>query len=194
MAQNDLAQIEEDMAAVDTLLNNYKNDEILVSTPDSENMQTAVTNTAYYNNLLLKQSDNQKLAAQKQQEIQEIETRIAAMVNARGVVTEEQTRAAQEELERLAQTCTQINDQIREHMEEIFESSFYNTMISHSAALGKTQSFLEASAKKMIIGVVAGAVVGLVIWFIGGLVPEFSRRKKETEEAPDSAEDKEVQA
>ena len=59
--------------------------------------------------------------------------------------------------------------------------------------MGKNPSFLAASQKNMIIGFVVGAVIGLVIWFLGGLAPEFSRRR-EIVEQEESNQDKEVEA
>ena len=193
VAQTELAEINNNIEAVKVLLDNYKNDEILVSSPDSESMQTAVTNTSYYNNLILQQADNQKQAATKEQEITEIQTRIESLVSARDIVTQAETNEAEEELIHLAEKCQGINEQVRNHMEEVFASSFYNTLAEHSVALGKNPSFLVASLKNMIIGLVVGAVVGLVIWFLGGLVPEFSRRR-EIVEQEESNQDKEVEA
>ena len=193
VAQTEIEEINNNIEAVKVLLDNYKNDEILVSSPDSDKMQTAVTNTSYYNNLILQQADNEKMAAAKEQEITEIQTRIESLVSARGIVTQAETDEAEAELDRLAEKCQGINDLIRAHMEEIFATSFYNTLAEHSVALGKNPSFLAACLKNMIIGVVVGAIIGCVIWFLGGLSLEFSRRRERIEKI-DAEKDKGVEA
>ena len=63
-------------------------------------------------------------------------------------------------------------------MSEIFASAENNTYAQRSAAYGKTQSFLAASAKNMIIGAVAGAVIACGLWFMSGLIKEMKRGKK----------------
>ncbi|MBR3402268.1 MAG: hypothetical protein IKG67_08540 [Parasporobacterium sp.] len=193
-AQVELDRINDDISAVNILLDNYKNDEILVTSQDTDNMLTATTSTAYYNNLLLKQAENEKRAADKKAEITDIQTRITALINARNTVTEEETEEAKKELERLAGICSEINDQVRAHMEEVFSSSFYNTLAEHSTALGRSKSFLEASAKNIILGVIAGAVVGCVIWFFGAVLPEFSHQRKEEPEPAEETKEGEADA
>ena len=186
VAQTELDEINENIAAVTTLLDNYKNDEILISVPESDSMQTAVTNTTYYNDLIQQQAENEKLAAEKEEEITEIQSRIAALVSAEGNVTAAETMEAEEELGRLAEKCREINTQLRNHMEEIFNSSFYNTMAEHSAPLGNQESFVKAIGKKFVIGIAAGAVIGIAIWGVAALIPEFTKGRKK-EEVPDTA-------
>ena len=72
-----------------------------------------------------------------------------------------------------------IKDNIRAHMTELFESPLFTTSTEHSAPQGKTQNFLQASAKKMIIFGVAAAVVACGIWFLAALAPEFRRGREE---------------
>ena len=66
-----------------------------------------------------------------------------------------------------------VYDGINAHMEEMLESPVLTKYINASAAQGKSQSFLSASAKMMAIGAVAGAVIGLGLWFLSALAPEF---------------------
>ena len=179
VAQSELDEIKENISAVKILLDNYKNDEILVSVPESDQLQTAQTNTEYYNNLILEQAENYKLLSEKEEEVKEYQTRIAALNLAADTVTEKDTAEAQEELQRTLENCRNISQMVNDHMEEIFNSSFFNTLAYHSAALGKTPNFLVASAKKILIGSVAGLFIGLLIWLIAGLAPEFVYTPKE---------------
>ena len=184
----ELQEIQENIEAVTKLLDTYKNDEILISSPDSESTQTAVTNTAYYNELIKKQADNQQLASEKETEIKELESRIGALENARNTVTEKETQEAETELQRLLENCSGINAQIRAHMEEVHESAFYKTMAEHSAALSTKQSFIRTNIKKVAIGLVAGLFIGFVIWGIAALIPEFSKNRKSENSAGDQQE------
>jgi len=190
VAQSEMEQIKENISAVKTLLDNYKNDEILVSVPESNELQTAQTNTEYYNNLILEQADNYKLLAEKEEEIKEYQTRIAALNLAADTVTEKDTVEAQEELQRTLENCQNISQMVNEHMEEIFNSSFFNTLAYHSTALGKTPNFIVASAKKIMIGGLAGIFIGLLIWLIGGLAPEFAYSPEEDDKKKKKKEGK----
>jgi hypothetical protein len=179
VAQTERDRILQDIDATELVLKNYKNDEILVYTPDSENAQTASANTLYYNNLLLEQAGNEQKVSTKEQEIQEIETRIAAMENARDSISEEDMKNVTDELQHLSTLCGEINQKIRTQMEEIFDSTFYNSLALHSMAMGKSENFLTANIKPILIGVAVGALAGFCIWFFAGLAPEFAKQKKE---------------
>ena len=193
VAQTELNQINENIDAVETLLDNYKNDEILVSVPENDSLQTAQTNTDYYNNLILEQAENYRLASEKMEEIDELETRIAALEEARNYVTQQETEEAEQEVARLLDRCRDISVKVRDHMTEVFDSTFQNNLANHSGALGKTPNFLVASAKGILIGTVVGAAVGFVIWLIGGLAPEMaSRRERSEKEDEDRSEGKEA--
>ena len=195
VTEAELQEIQENIDAVTKLLDTYKNDEILISTPESDSMQTAMANTAYYNELIKKQAENQQLASEKETEIKELESRIAALESARNTVTEKETQEAEEELQRLLENCSSINTMVREHMEEVHDSAFYKTLAEHSAALSTKQSFIRANIKKVAIGLAAGLFIGFVIWGIAALVPEFSRNRKQenAEKGPEENDGKEAE-
>ena len=99
----------------------------------------------------------------------------------------EVTENIEEELARSVATAQSLYDQIREHMEELFESPLYTTYEEHSMPQGKIQGFLAASAKKMLIGGVIGIVIACVLWFLAGLTPEFSKNRKGQETGKEAA-------
>ena len=86
-------------------------------------------------------------------------------------------------------TAQSLYDQIRDHMEELFDSPLYTTYEEHSMPQGKLQGFLAASAKKMMIGAAIGLVLALGLWFLAGLAPEFSKNRK-VQESGKEAESK----
>ena len=71
--------------------------------------------------------------------------------------------------------------EVRAHMEEVVESPLFTTYAEHSAPQGKELNFLQANLKKILIGLVVGAVLACGIWFLAALAPEFRRNREEEE-------------
>ena len=184
LAETEYAQIQENIAALKALMETYRNDQIFVSSPETETYQTVQTNTRYYNELVLTQAKNEEAAAKKQQEIRMIQDRIDALTAAAG--SREVTEANREITELIAK-CEAFYARVAAHMQEILDSDFYNNYTVATAPIGKQQSFLAASARNMAIGAVAGLVIGCGIWFLGGLLPEFTRRKDEEKDGGEKA-------
>ena len=86
------------------------------------------------------------------------------------------------ELAKATELCQTAYQSIRDQMEEITTSVFYTTYAEHSVAQGKTESFISAAAKKMIIGAIGGIVIACGLWFLSALAPEFRSKKEESEE------------
>ena len=85
------------------------------------------------------------------------------------------------ELQATLDASKKIYSDIQAHMEELLESPFYTTYAEYTAAQGKTDNYIVANLKKIIIGVVICMVIGCGIWFMAALIPEFSKcRKDET--------------
>ena len=194
VAETELKEINENTEAIKKLLDSYKNDQIFVASTTVEgeetSAQTVQTNTAYYNELLEKQVENEKLAAQKRQEIIEYESRIAALNSAENVVKQSDIAATEEELNALIEKSEEMTREVRDHMSEVFSTDFYNTMAEHSVALGTSVSFLKAASKKLFFGLLTGLLIGLFLWFIDALIPEFTKGRETAEKGPDSEPDK----
>ena len=75
-------------------------------------------------------------------------------------------------------------------MSEVFSTDFYNTMAEHSVALGTSVSFLKAASKKLFFGLLTGLLIGLFLWFIDALIPEFTKGRETAEKGSDSEPDK----
>ena len=97
------------------------------------------------------------------------------------------TAEVEEELARSIASAQNMYKNIREHMEELFESQMYTTFEDHSAAQGKEQNFIAANVKKIIIFVALFAALGFGLWFLAGLAPEFSKDIRETENGKEAA-------
>ena len=132
--------------------------------------------TEYYNQLVLQQTENYAKAAGLKAMILDYEDRILRLEGQPGTAVTEEIET---ELARSVSSVQNLYQNIRAHMEELFTSQMYTTFEDHSAAQGKTESFLAASAKKMIIGGVVGVILACGLWFLAALAPEFSKGRRE---------------
>ena len=177
-AQNELDEINERITETKNLLASYKNDEVIVSMQESDAAKSTKASTQYYNDLILQQTKDYEKVAELKTTIADYTDRITRMD---GKDQTEVTEEVEAELARSIESAKTLYEQISEHMEEVFESPLYKTYEDHSAPQGKLQNFLAASAKKMIIGAVAGTVVACGLWFLAALLPEFSKGRKEAD-------------
>ncbi len=179
-SKNQLDEINENIAETRKILASYKNDEVYISMQESDAVKSTRAATDYYNELVLKQTENYEKVAELKATIADYEDRIARLETAKATEVSEEVEA---ELARTLDSATGLYTGIRDHMEEIFDSPLYTTYEDYSMPQGKTEGFLKASAKKMIIGGVIGVVLACGLWFLAGLAPEFSRGRKGKEAA-----------
>ena len=183
-AQNDLQKINEQIEETEKILKNYKNDDIYISMQESDDTRSTKASTEYYNELILQQTKNYDQAKELKITVADYTERILRLEDAKET---EVTDIIEEELARSVSTAQSLYDQIREHMEELFESPLYTTYEEHSMPQGKLPGFLAASAKKMLIGAVIGIVFACILWFLAGLSPEFSKNRKVPETGKEAA-------
>ena len=174
-AETRLDVLNNDIATVKSILDNYKNDEIFVSMQDNNSSKSTRTTTDYYNELILQQADYYTDAADLETTIVDLQDKINSLTSQDDIGEEEEDRLAKAEEEmKVAVTLVEnIYQAINAHMEEMLESPLVRKYISASAAYGKSRNFLVASAKGMAIGAAAGAVVALGVWFLSALASEF---------------------
>ena len=177
--KNDLQKANEEIEETNKILRNYKNDEIYISMQESDGSRTTKAATDYYNKLALQQTENYDKARELKVTVADYEDRFARLEAAKGAEVTEDIEA---ELARSVTTARSLYDQVRDHMEELFESPLYTTFEEHSMPQGKQENFLTASAKKMVIGAVVGLVLACGLWFLAGLAPEFSKNRKDEKE------------
>ena len=175
-AGNRLEETQQKSAETAALLENYKNNEILVSMQESEETRSTRANTAYYNNLVLEQADNFEETA-------ELETRIADLQNNLAVLTASGEAGdpadAEAELEKAVAAAAAAYSGIRDHMEELLGNAENTHYAEFTIAQGKSKSFLAASARNMVLGAVAGILIACVLWFMSALLPEFQLKKED---------------
>ena len=182
-AQTKLDKVNENIATTQTILDNYKNDEIFVSMQESDTAKSTQTTTDYYNAKVLQQTDNYEAAEKLEVMITELTGKLECLEANSELADTEQ---ASEELESAVRICQNAYQQINLQMQEIMTSPFYTTYADHSVAQGEDESVFAKAGKKMVIGGVLGALVALALWVISALAPEF-RRKPEVEAGVDGA-------
>ena len=175
MAQNDLDRTNDNITETEKLLKSYKNDEVFISMQESDAAKSTKTATEYYNNLILKQTEYYEKAAELKASIADYEDRIKRLD---AKTRTDVTTAVEEELARSMTSAQSMYTSVREHMEEVLESQAYTTFEDHSAPQGKEQSFITANLKKIIIFAVLFVALGCGMWFLAGLVPEFSKDRR----------------
>lgn len=185
-AQTELDVINENIATTQSILDTYKNDEIFVSMEESDATKSTKTTTDYYNELILQQTDNYAQAMELEAKIVDLQDKInslTAIATWSDIQAEQASiEEANKELQAAIDASLAVYNSIHAHMEELFAQPLYTTYAAHSAALGRSDNFLKASMKNMIIGLVAGAVIGCGLWFLSGLAPEFSHKPKDEKE------------
>ena len=182
--QNELQKVNEEIDETDKILKSYKNDDIYISMQESDGAKTTKAATEYYNILILQQTKNHDKARELKISAADYEDRILRLEAAEETQVTEDIEA---ELICSIATAQSLYDQVRDHMEELYESPLYTTFEEHSVPQGKEESFLAASAKKMILGAIAGLIIGFGIWFLAGLLPEFSKDRKEQNTGKEAA-------
>ena len=179
-SENALSLVQQTTANTQRSLDSYKNDRIYVSTEATGTTKSTESTTDYYNRMVLLQAQNYEEAALLQSDISNLEDQVDSLTNASPL---EDCDARMAELTRAVEMSNSIYGQICAQMEEILASPFYSTYAEHSVAQGKSVSFITGSLKKVAIGAFAGLIIGLGLWFLSALAPEFRRREESGEEA-----------
>ncbi len=177
--QSDLDKVNEEIAANAELLKNYKNDEVYVSMQESDASRSTQMTTGYYNELVIKQQEAYKQAAELRTQIAETQNKLDRLDLA---AKADEIADAETELENAVATVRNLYTGVRDHMSELFSSPLFTTWSEHSAPQGEAPNFLKSSMKKMLIGAAVGAVAALGLWFLAALAPEFRRGRKENDE------------
>ena len=174
-AETQMDIVNNNISTVQTILDNYKNDEIFVTMQESDSTRATQTTTDYYNKLILQQAKNYGELATLEERIADLKDKITS-INEKNATTRENLEEAErvdKELAEVVDSIYTIYEGINNHMKEILISPVSTTYAERTAAQGKTPNFLVASAKMMAIGAAAGLVIACGLWFLNALAPEF---------------------
>ncbi len=170
-----LDTLNKNMETIDSILKNYKNDEIVVARQENDYSRVSSASTEYFNQLFLQQAENIKDAADIQIKIDDLSGKITKLTSTDesslyAADTQEQIK---NELNRAINNSLQIFTQIRAHMEELQESSQYNSFMTNTNAAGKEENYLTRNIKKMVIFGVIGGAASVCLWFLSAFLREF---------------------
>ncbi len=184
-AETELTKVNEDIAAVQALMDKYKNDEIFVTTQESDSTKATTLTTDYYNGLVTAQAENYSKVTALKITINDLQGKIASLNNAGETGNAEDVSA---ELQRVFAVCGGIYGEISDQITEIVESPLYRTFAEASVAQGKSESFLTGAMKNMLMFGAVGAVIALALWFFSALAPELRHMEEEKRKKPAEAE------
>ena len=188
-AQAELDVINEKIATTQTILDNYKNDQIFVSMQESDTTKSTQTTTDYYNNLILQQAKNYSSAATLETRIVDLQDKLNNLDNLELESDTVNIDQANAELANAIKVCKSNYDMILAQMEEIIDSPFYTNYASHTTSEGKDESFISGSMKKVLIGAVAGVAIACCLWFMSALALEFRSKRKTAFQGKEAAEE-----
>jgi len=184
-AQNELEKVNEDIAGTQSILNNYKNDDVFISMEDSGETVSTTATTTYYNKLVLQQNEYYANAATLNTNIADLKDRIAAMLlnDTNGDI-----ESYSDALDKALENCKACYADIQAQMAEIISSPFYTTYSEHTTAELTSKGFIASASKKVIIGALAGLLIGFGLWFLAALAEEFRYGKIQTTAAREVGE------
>ncbi len=185
-AQTELDELNDSIAATQKILDTYKNDEVYVSTQESDTSKSTNFTTEYYNELVTLQAENYKKISELQVKISDLQGKIANLLKASEVI---KTEEISEELEKAVTVSKNLYHELSDHVSEILGSAFYRTYAEASVARGKSENFITGSLKNMIMFGAVGAVLGLLVWFFSALAPEFRRRDEKKQKKQNGEKD-----
>ena len=180
LAQTNLAALNENIATLQEILDNYQNDQIYVPGQEEEAARSIQATTDYYNRLVMEKADDFEQVARLEERIADLQYKLDKLNAAEeGSAGSAQLQQAVSELNEALRICKEIYAQICEQLEEVYASTFFNMYAEHTVAQGNAESLISAAAKMMVIGGVAGAVIACGLWFLSALALEFRGREEE---------------
>ena len=171
------------------MITNYMNDKIFVSSQDSDTTRSTNATTDYYNGLILQQANYYTQLADLNIQIADLDDILTMLDdNTKSVASNQMLGEAEEELKKTMDACIAVYEGVKDHMAELFASSYYTTFTEHTLPQEKQAGFLAANLKKIIIFGAAGAVIACGLWFLAGLIPEMKKNRKDESTGKEAAE------
>ena len=173
-ARLELSKIEGNIASNQKIIDEYKNENISVTSSDKQEGQSAKVNTEYYNKLVLSQVALYSQQCALYQEIADLENRVVAFG---APVSPEALAGADAEFRKVYEDASEVHDIVLEFCTEFLDSdTVVNNFVSSTAAQTQSTSFFSTSnIKKAVVGGVAGAVIACCLWFAAGFAEEMKK-------------------
>ena len=184
--QNTEREFNSILAAIENnanLLAIYKNDSIALNTSEDGTSTVKSSVTDYYNTLITNQADNYERKAELGEQIANLNYKISGFHS--NTNKSAQIAYMEEEMKDLEIICNVIYELVKDHTNEILESTFYKaTYMDYIGAQYFGNSiFTSSNIKKMLIGMVVGIILAVFIWGLDGLVEEMKRSSSQEKQA-----------
>ncbi|MCR5278539.1 MAG: hypothetical protein K6E19_03775 [Lachnospiraceae bacterium] len=179
---NKLDAMNGEIANNESLITEYRNDEIIVNLSEQGTGQMSTAATDKYNQLILEQAGNYKERTEMQVDAENMADKLNGLKTRYSYAAE--IKYVDDEVNALAEICEKLYKLTSDHAAEIMDSEAYrNSFMTHIDAQYTASSLFSPSMiKKMLIGMVAGAFAAFVLWGFDGLAIEFMRGRKQEEE------------
>lgn len=161
------------------LIDEFRNDEIIVNLSEQGVGEASTAATDYYNRLIADQAANYEEQSDMRIEAENMQDKLEGLSHRYSYGS--QIKYVEGEVNALADLCGRLYDLTNEHAAEILKSEDYrNSFISHiDAQYDSVSRFNKSTIKKMLIGLAAGAFIAFCIWGVDGLCTEFMRGRKD---------------
>lgn len=177
-AELSLSETNDRIDTVQTSIDNYQPDKIVVNDP-ATNTQTTIDRTSdYYNGLVNELTTLNEKKTSLNTEITILSEKITRVEGATPTA-EQKTKAAEYVTTALA-NAQEMYKVVNSHTQELFNSNAYKNSYMESIQTQQTEG-LMSNAKTVIIGTLAGLFIGLVIWGLDGLILEIRNVRKQNE-------------
>ena len=172
---NQLATLNETIAAVKTAIDNYVPDTITIKTPGGTDVGPIEVNSEYYNSLQLQYMDLQAQKTRLEQEQKVLDYRIGQLEG--GDATAEQKAEVEAKVNEVLERAKSLYDTVSKNSQELFNSNAYQNVYMHSVTTYESEKFSD-NLKTFAIGAGVGFALGLIIWVCDAFVLEFKAVKK----------------
>lgn len=179
-AQLRLDEVTESINTVQTAINDYKPDTVVISRPDGNPPIEVQVTSDYYNELVLQLADLNDEKSTLEERITVLTDRINKLEGT--PATDEQVAEADRRVSKAVAKAQVIYELVYKNSDELINSNAYKNRYMHSITTFESES-VAGYAKLAAIGAGIGLVCGLIIWATDGFIIELKSVSKKNKEA-----------
>lgn len=180
-ASLDLAEVNERINTLQSSIDAYVPDKIVISTEGGE-QKTIDRTSDYYNQLVMNLTAANEQKSSLEEQISMLDYRIEKLEGPEA--TAEDKAKAQAYIDEALENATQIYDLVNNSSYQLFNSNSYNNRYMHAVVTSESEK-LSDNLKSFGIGAAVGLIIGIVLWIGDAFILEFrsSHKNEELKEA-----------
>ena len=175
----ELNEVNENIATVQTSIDNYKADKVVITNPESGQTTTIDVTSDYYNELVNSLTNLNERKSSLEEKITILDSKITKLEGT--PATDEQIASVEVYVDSIVDNAKRMYAEVNKATEELYHSNAYESKYMHFITTYESDS-LTSHLKSFVIGGVAGLFVGVVIWGVDALILEFKHSSKKEEE------------